>query len=115
MIQKLMFRQMAKTIKSCKYELLTVSHKDYAARFVFRDISGCPFTYDLFIVLTVNRYNGIAYETRNIEYLTDYERSKLPSEFWDAYKGMRDEAARGWQELTDEVNRAEAAKKQEVA
>lgn len=115
MIQKIMFRQMAHTIKSCKYELLTVSHKESTARFVFRDISGCPFTYDLFIVLTVNRYNGIAYATRNIEYLTDYERSKLPFEFWDAYKGMKDEAAKGWQELTDEANRAEAEKKQEVA
>lgn len=114
MIQKLMFRQMAKTIKSCKYELLTVSHKESTARFVFRDISGCPFTYDLFIVLTVERYNGLAYKTSNLNYLTDYERSKLPSEFWDAYQGKMDEAAQGWQELTDEANR-EAVKKQEVA
>jgi hypothetical protein len=107
------FKYMVMELKRRGYVLLAVSHKEHEARFVFQDVE-CPFTYDLFPVITYNKYGGISYEKESLYHLSQYEQSKITPEMWEKLEEMRVYSANEWQKLDEECKAAEA-KKQEVA
>lgn len=85
-----LFREMCRLVKADEFEFVAASHKRPEARFVFRDISGCPFTVDLFRVVTWDKSGVVKCETvTSLSGLTGYEKSKLPEDFWQAYEEMR--------------------------
>lgn len=90
MLQDKLFREMCRMVKADEYEFVVASHKGHEARFVFRDASGCPFSVDMFQVVIWDKWGSVKCETiTSLSGLTEYEKSKLPEDFWRAYGEMR--------------------------